>query len=85
MARRWWGVVDAEEKVGEGGAKKTKKLLNGCMDMGTQIAKANAKAYSAGDHVPQGADASVYKSLFTSSSVGTRNETYGARNLSFYR
>jgi hypothetical protein len=65
--------------------RKTKKLLNGCTDMATQRAKASAKAYKAGDHAPEGATSSVYASLFTSSSVATRQETYAARNLSFYR
>lgn len=60
-------------------------MLNGCTDMATQRAKASAKVYKAGEHAPEGATSSVYASLFTSSSVGTREETYGARNLSFYR
>lgn len=73
-----------DDRAGDG-ARKTKKLLNGCTDMATQRAKASAKVYKAGEHAPEGATSSVYASLFTSSSVGTREETYGARNLSFYR
>lgn len=65
--------------------KKQKKLISGHIDMATAIAKANAKAYKATDKLPEGATPSVYASLFTSSSVGTRTESYGARNLSFTR
>mmetsp|Transcript_4821 Transcript_4821/g.8320 ORF Transcript_4821/g.8320 Transcript_4821/m.8320 type:complete len:323 (+) Transcript_4821:127-1095(+) len=81
---------DGEKRKLEAGAekdgkKKKLKQYNGCVDMATEIAKANARAYSAGDHVPEGATKSLYAGLFTSSTVNSRKESYGARNLSFTR
>uniref|UniRef100_A0A7S0N047 Replication termination factor 2 n=1 Tax=Pyramimonas obovata TaxID=1411642 RepID=A0A7S0N047_9CHLO len=82
-------AADGEKRKSEAGAgppaaKKTKQY-NGCTDMATEIAKANAKAYSAGKHAPKGATESIYASLFTSSTVHQRKESYGARNLSIHR
>ena len=37
--------------------------------------------WKAGEHVPQGATSSVYKSIFTSSSANQQKETYSCRSL----
>lgn len=74
---------DNVEAAGEKAAKVQK--WNGCDDMATVLARKEAEKYTASNHVPEGATKSVYASIFTSSSVFNRKETYGARNLSLQR
>lgn len=66
------------------GAAKPQRIT-GATDAAREIAIAEAKKYKAGDHVPANADAKVWASLFTSSVVENRKETFGARALSFRR
>lgn len=62
-----------------------KPRLTGATDAAKAIAIAEAKKYKAGDHAPAHADPKIWGSLFTSSVVENRKETYGARALSFHR
>ncbi|KAK3284860.1 hypothetical protein CYMTET_7511 [Cymbomonas tetramitiformis] len=84
------GKAQDKRKAGDGveaaGGKTAKvQKWNGCDDMATVLAQKEAEKYKASNHVPEGATKSVYASIFTSSSVFDRKETYGARSLSFQR
>ena len=59
--------------------------VTGATDRAKETACAAAKRYKAAAHVPEGATPAVWSSIFTSSSVEQRNETFGARALSFRR
>jgi hypothetical protein len=59
--------------------------VTGATDRAKEDACAAAKRYKAGEHVPEGATAGVWASIFTSSSVEQRAETFAARALSFRR
>ncbi len=74
----------AAAKRKEGGEAAAPRVT-GATDRATEDACAAAKRYKAGDHVPDGATKAVWASIFTSSSVQQRTETFGARALSFHR
>ena len=59
--------------------------VTGATDRAKETACAAAKRYKAAAHVPEGATPAVWSSIFTSSSVEQRSETFGARALSFRR
>ncbi len=59
--------------------------VTGATDRAKEDSCAAAKRFKAGEHVPAGATPAVWSSIFTSSSVEQRTETYGARALSFRR
>ena len=59
--------------------------VTGASDRAKEDACAAAKRYKAAEHMPAGATAAVWSSIFTSSSVDQRAETFGARSLSFRR
>ena len=59
--------------------------VTGASDRAKEDACAAAKRYKAVEHMPAGATPAVWSSIFTSSSVEQRAETFGARSLSFRR
>lgn len=75
----------AADGPANGPAANGKPRITGATDAAKEIAVAEAKKYKAGDHVPANADPKLWASLFTSSVVENRKETYGARALSFRR
>ncbi len=79
--------VEAADKPAKHAAAVDAKQqrVTGASDRAKEDAVASAKRYKATEHIPAGATAAVWSSIFTSSTVETRTETYGARSLSFRR
>ena len=83
------GLVPAKRADADGAQRVTgadgTQRVTGATDRAKEDACAAAKRYKAGDHAPAGATAAVWASLFTSSAVEQRAETFAARALSFRR
>lgn len=78
------GAVASAAAAGGDGLKR-KAVVTGADDVAAEAARRAAKKYNAGEHAPAGATKEVWASLFTSSTVDDRKETYTARCLSFQR
>lgn len=79
-------AVEAGDKpVKHAAAVDAAARVTGASDRAKEDACAAAKRYKAAELMPAGATPAVWSSIFTSSSVEQRAETYGARSLSFRR